>query len=109
MDARILNAGLQLAMAWGAAWLQPIQARLHAQFPRLTPAELDSYDETCRAAMAFGHEQVLVTLEAAQRDEAEALRLFNQTLHEKYPWIDDDNRTRLYSQGCYYAWKDGAL
>jgi hypothetical protein len=58
--------------------------------------------------MTFGHAQVLVALEAAQRDEAEALRLFNLALHEKYPWVDDDNRARLHSQGRYYAWKDGA-
>jgi hypothetical protein len=109
VDARILNAGLHLAMAWGEHWLKPIQARLHVQFPTLHPAELDSYDEVCRAAMTFGQEQVLVALESANRHEAEGLRLFQLALREKYPWIDDDNRTRLHSQGCYYAWKDGAL
>jgi hypothetical protein len=109
VDARILNAGLHLAMEFGEHWLQPIQNRLHAKFPRLTPAELDSYDEICRAAMAFGHEQVLLALAAAKRNEVEAQRLFTLALREKYAWVDDDNRARLHSQGCYYAWKDGAL
>jgi hypothetical protein len=109
VDARILNVGLQLAMEWGEHWLQPIQSRLHARFPRLTPDELSRYDRVCRDAMTFGHEQVLCALTAANRNEAEARRLFTQALREKYPWIDDDNRARLHSQGCYYAWKDGAL
>ena len=39
-------------------WLAPIQERLRERHPRLTRAELDELDATCRAAMKLGHETV---------------------------------------------------
>ena len=56
MDAATLNVGLNIAMEWGEDWLQPIQERLRAQFPKLDVATLDECNEICQAAMRTGYE-----------------------------------------------------
>jgi len=33
--------------------------------------------------------------------------LWKNVVLAKYPWISDDNMKRTFSQGMYYAWKDG--
>jgi hypothetical protein len=109
MDADILNAGLDLAMAWGQHWLQPIQGRLAQAFPALDTAQLDAYDRACREAMRFGHGQVPVRWAEAAGDEAAAERAFAAAMRARYPWVSADNLGRLFSQGCYYAWKNGEI
>lgn len=96
-------------MEWGPNWLEPIQSRLANRFPRLTAEELDAYEAACRAAMNWGHAQVPKSWRAANRDQAEAGRLFEQAVCERYPWISEHNISHRFSQGCYYAWKDGDL
>jgi hypothetical protein len=105
----ILNAGLDLSMAWGPDWLQPIQSRLAALYPALGEAELDAYEAACREAMSWGHAQVPDAWHAAGHDQAEANRLFEQAARERYPWISDKNVSHLFSQGTYYAWKNGDI
>src|SRR4051812_9850597 len=104
-----LNAGLDLAMAFGVNWLQPIQIRLAKRFPEFTSAQLDRYDEICRKAMQFGHEQVIPCWRESSSNQKAAFDLFRKTLRARFPWISDANLERLFSQGCYYAWKDGEI
>ena len=94
-------------MAFGENWLSPIQGRLSAKFPQLTPDALDAYDRVCRAAMTFGHEQVIKVQEA--KGKAEQFRLIRDAVLERHPWVTGENLDRLFSQGCYYAWKDGLV
>jgi hypothetical protein len=70
MDENILNAGLDFAMAFGEDWLQPIQTRLAAHFPSLSRAELDTYNATCREAMFFAHEQVVLKIREAHKPKS---------------------------------------
>lgn len=109
LDPAILNDGLDLSMAFGADWLKPIQPRLAARHPELSPAELAAYQNACRAAMDYGHAQVPVHWRAAAGDEAAAFRLFEQAVLARHPWMSAKNLWHLFSQGRYYAWKDGAL
>jgi hypothetical protein len=105
MDRRILNAGLDLAMEFGEHWLSPIQERLAAKCPSLSAAELDAYNDACRAAMHFGHEQVALKIREAGNDHAKHFRRFRTAVLARYPWISAGNLKRLFSQGCYYAMK----
>lgn len=100
----LLNQGLDLAMEWGSDWLKPIQERLAQRQPTLTAAERDEINAICQAAMRYGHQTVYALAEAngnnARRED------FDAAMHSRYPWVDADNRARLFSQGMYYAWKN---
>ncbi len=109
MNAIILNDGLKLAMEWGEEWLQPIQERLGRSHPALDRKELDRYDKTCRAAMQRGHRLVPLCWRRPGTDETTALAAFIEQMRKEYEWISDENLNRLYSQGMYYAWKNGDI
>lgn len=96
-------------MEWGPNWLKPIQERLAVKYPHLNVEELDAYQAVCRSAMNFGHEQVPEHWHAAGGDQAEAERRSQQAVLARYPWVSPANLSHLFSQGCYYAWKDGAI
>ena len=109
MDAQILNAGLDMAMEFGAKWLRPIQERLHGRYPGLSKTELDEYNERCQAAMKLGHSELPECWRAAKSQKAGAFQLFRSRVLGIYPWVSGANLDHLFSQGCYYAWKDGEL
>ena len=99
------NEGLALAMDWGEDWLAPIQPRLRERHPRLTAAELDALDATCRGAMKLGHETVHALVRAHGKNLA--LPAFAERFAAQVPWASAENVARLYDQGLYYAWKTG--
>lgn len=106
LRAEQLNAGLALAMEWGENWLKPIQARLRLRYPQLSQAELDQFNSLCQEAMKFGHDTVYeLAQEAGTKTRVSD---FESRFRTRYPWADARNVSHLYSQGMYYAWKDGA-
>ena len=109
MDPAILNRGMELAMEFGKNWLQPIQDRLGRKHRSLSRTDLDECERVCREALNFGVEQVKVQMRAAAGKEKEAARLFGEVMTTRYPWIAKKTLSHLFSQGCYYAWKDGEL
>src|ERR1017187_9215139 len=109
MDTTVLNKGLDFAMEFGANWLRPTQGRLLAQFPGLSQAELDDYDRVCREAMKFGHSQLVVCWREARSEQLQAFEFFRRDVLARYPWVSDPNLSHLFSQGCYYAFKDGEI
>jgi hypothetical protein len=109
MDPIILNQGMELAMEFGKNWLQPIQGRLGRRHKDLSCAALDEYERVCREALNYGIEQVKVQMQAAARKEKEAARLLGEVMTGRYPWMTKKTLQHLFSQGCYYAWKDGEL
>lgn len=104
----ILSEGLELAMEFGPNWLKPIQGRLKVRHPELSADELDEYERICRAALELGTSAVPACWRQAG-DEPGAFRNWSQLVRRQYPWISDSNLKHLFSQGCYYAWKDGEL
>lgn len=107
VNDQILNVGLMLAMEFGENWLKPIQSRLGSQFPELPPSELDRYDITCRAAMKFGHAQFDDAVRVDSTGGAAAKDAFARLVRERYSWVDDEAMGRLWSQACYYVWREG--
>ena len=98
MDATIVNEALHLAMEWGADWLKPTQPRLKILFPALGEEQLSEYDAAARAAMTFGTRYVYDHPDCTREQCAAAVRT-------RFPWVSDENLSRLYSQGVYYARK----
>jgi hypothetical protein len=109
MDTAVLNKGLDLAMEFGANWLRPIQDRLAVQFPQLSEAELNEYDRVCREAMNFGHTQLVSCWQEAHSEQHQAFEFFRRDVVARYPWVSSTNLSHLFSQGCYYAFKDGDI
>jgi hypothetical protein len=96
-------------MAFGEHWMSPIQPRLLAVHPQLSPKELDQFDEISRKAMKRGHDLVPLCFRDAAGVQKEAYLLFEKRLRDEYPWVSEAMASRLFSQGCYYAWKDGNM
>jgi hypothetical protein len=109
MDERTLNVGLDMAMEFGPNWLKPIQERLGKKFPELNPLELDEYDRICREAMNFGHAQVVPCERESKGDRHAAFERFQTNVLARYAWVSRKNLDHLFSQGWYYAMKDGDL
>ena len=112
MDAATLNVGLRIAMEWGEDWLQPIQERVGTRFPKLDEATLDECNEICQAGMRTGNELAVECMrgiglsDKLSREKGHEIQSrFSSEMRAQFPWIDDDNLGRLYSQGCYYAMK----
>lgn len=112
LKAEILNDGLDMSMAFGPDWLKPIQERLGKKYPEITEEKLDEYNQICSKARDDGNDFIYRTLEKmaelkqtiTSADLEYQLKTFMTT---KYLWISKENLNRLFSQGCYYAWKDG--
>lgn len=106
-DNDILNQGLAFALEWGEHWLEPIQERLGKVYPHLTTEELDSYNRLCKQAASDGNALIFkVVYEDAEDFYSEKnRRLWKKTMLETYPWMNEENLSRSYSQSCYYAMK----
>ncbi len=99
----VLNDGLDLAMAFGTNWLMPIQARLAKKHPLLSESELDEYNKICQEAMKFGHQKSSKVF--GVKDPKTRMSNFWEQYNNKYPWVNEENVLRLYSQGMYYSMK----
>ena len=111
-EVEILNSGLSFAMEFGQNWLQPIQERLAKKFSFLSSLELDNYNATCKNVMDNGQEFVYKILENLVENnqtikEMELKQKFADFILSEYNWIDKKNISKLFSQICYYAYKDG--
>lgn len=59
--------------------------------------------------MTWAQQRVPEHWNAVAGDEDEAFRRFKPRVLTVYSWISGKNLKRLWTQGRYYAWKDGAL
>jgi len=110
----ILNHGLSLALEFGAELNQPIHQRLLIFYTNLTNAELNQLNEVCYEVRDLGHAFLLEVLKsfAATKTRVTAIELMltlYSYLLSKYLWINEKNLKKLYSQACYYAYKDGLI
>ena len=111
-EKEILNLGLKFAMEFGEKWLQPIQNRLSNKYTFLETEKLNEYNIICKNAMNYGQNYIYKTLDNLYKNnqtikEKELKEKLTTFMLEKYSWIAKNNLRRLYSQSCYYAFKDG--
>jgi hypothetical protein len=111
-EEEILNRGLGFAMEFGKNWLQPINSRLKRVYRKLSDSELEEYNDTCQQVMKWANESIYRKLEDIDRvdktiSEIELEKQFNLELSGVFIWINKTNLKKLFSQTCYYAWRDG--
>ena len=100
----ILNDGLELSLAFGKNWLQPIQGRLKRYYPALSNQELDYYNEICQNARRTGHVKMCDV--AGKSAQLMSLGEFTNFLKQEYPWASAKVIKAVYNQGLYYVYKD---
>jgi len=103
---RVLNDALDLALQWDAL-LSPIQARLHALHPDLHEERLDEMNLMCQSAVALALE---IALGLVRHGEGSAVQSrFHAELSLRYPWLNDDNKERLFRYSVYQATKTARI
>jgi hypothetical protein len=102
MDDETLNLCLSLAMEWGDDWLKPIQSRLKAIRPDLSPAQRRECNSIAQSAMKIGRKLVLDYLKPDFESDFDG---WSEALLDEFPWVSSDNLSRCFSQGAYYARK----
>ncbi len=98
------NLALELALAWGKDWLQPIQNRLAVTARELDPAQLDALNALAQRAMQVGQTVMQRLLQV--RDGlpvVPALADFRVALGPDFGWIDAARLARLHGPSAYYV------
>ena len=100
----IVNAALEMSLEWGPNWLQPINARLREKYPQLTEKEAESLNVWCAAVRTFAFDLVEKEYKDEQAGKGIGSEAVQQEIRQKYPQVNAENLSHLYSQGMYYAW-----
>lgn len=103
-ETEILNVGLEMALEWGENFGKPIQPRLAERYPNLNEKQLDGYSEICKKVKSLGFDLIYELYPKGGVDSARGN--WRQEILEQYPWVCEQNLSHIYSQGCYYAWRD---
>ncbi len=103
----IENFALKLSLEWGKNFGKDISERLIKKFPALNISEIEYYKDLCKSVQDDCWKLVDYKGNSITVNELEK-RLKDNVFH-KYQWINQDNQRKLYSQFCYYFWKDGLL
>ena len=106
----ILNRALSLAMEFGENWLMPVQERLIGEYPHIESPMADQIDLLCKEVMSTCNSATGKELKGRNETKIEIREVnyrIRRILREKYIWISEENLNRLFSQACYYAYKDG--
>jgi hypothetical protein len=114
IDEVIFNMGVKMASEFGENFMKPIQDRLMLQFAFLSRDHVDFYNQICIEARDEAHNFVYNQMEklAAKRETISktwSYAQFEVHMKAKYPLMNEANLQHLYSQGCYYCWKDGII
>jgi hypothetical protein len=75
---------------------------VHKRYPYLSTQELDNYNCIAQETMHYGWSMID---DMSFIDDPSASATFKSKILERYPCINQDNLSRLFSQGCYYALK----
>ena len=97
-----LNLALELSLEWGENWLQPINERILLARPQLAPDDAETLNAWCVEVRTFAFAEVHPWYGREVEDKAERAL---EGARRRYPKIDEENLSRLYNQGMYYAWR----
>ncbi len=114
IDADIFNIALKMASEFGEDFLQPIQARLAILFPDMMNEQLDLYNKKSGKARDEAykfvyHQMSDLAAKSETISKSWSFAQFEVHMKAKYPLINEENLSHLYSQGCYFAYKDGII
>ncbi len=99
MDAHEHNIALSVYMEWGPEMRIPVAQRISERLPHLSSPQVAELEEWAERV----HRRALVVVEPVygeQRTREEALA----QLQSEFQIISDENLSRLFNQGMYYAW-----
>ena len=93
-NSGLLNEGLRLM-------LDPMghERELQTRYPYLSDSEMEDIISICRSAYSFGFQAVAVLAkESGPRTNSDR---FNALISARFPWVEPENMSRLFSQGMY--------
>lgn len=104
-DASIVNVCLKMWIDFGATLGMPLAPLIKERYSRLTESEIKSIVKTCvkarTSAYRFVNDRAALILSSPQNLQSQ----FEQHMLSQFDWIDANNLSQLYSQGCYIAMK----
>jgi len=101
MTDEMLNHALRLSLEFGPNWLKPVDGRLREKYPELTPGKAREADAICKKIRDFANGGIAMVFHGRQQES-----VVRAAIMEKWPWIDAENLSHMWSQGMYYAMKD---
>jgi hypothetical protein len=99
MKPDALNLLYHASLEFGENFRRPLKEWSGELFPEMGAkerAEISAYIETVRSEI----EDYVAEQYPLQTTQESVLRW----IHERYPWMDQDNAMRGFSQGMYFAW-----
>lgn len=96
----LLNTTLELTTEWGENYGKPIDERILAKYPDLTPDEIAALTKKSREAEYFIYSLAEREL-AGEISEGE----IPQLAVKEHPWLNSQNTARLTGIGMFYARK----
>lgn len=99
-SAQLLNAALELTTEWGENYGKPIDERILAKYPDLTPNEIATLTKISGEAEYFIYSLAEREL-AGEISETE----IPQLAVKEHPWLNAQNTARLTGIGMFYARK----
>lgn len=96
----ILNAALELTTEWGESFGRPIDERILAKYPDLTP---DDIAELTRLSLEAEHH----IYHLAEQELAGSICEYDivPAAQKRFPWLNTSNASRLKNIGMFYARK----
>jgi hypothetical protein len=98
-----LNILFDAALEFGQYWRRPVIEWVEELLPELDPARqkrVSGYIAQVRGAI----EDYAADRYAEAAPEQTSAQTIYAWIGQNYPWMDDDNLRRAYSQAMYYAW-----
>lgn len=101
------NFALKLSLEWGDSFGKDISERLIKKFPELSIEKVENYKSLCKNIQDECWNLVDYKGDSIMVDEFD--KRLNETIFQKYQWINKNNQRKLYTQFCYYFWKEGLI
>lgn len=92
------NSALKLKLAWGPKSRIPFQIRLLESRPELSWAQANYLERMCNETLSF-----VWGIYEREADGEITLEDVKNEIVSRYPWIDDEQHSRLKTLGEYYA------
>lgn len=109
MDPAISNSALKISLTWGPERSTPVATRIAAAHPHLSPADISALEKQSSQVESAAWGSVVEHMKAHGNNDPAARETWRKPLLAKWPWLNEDNLSSLWTQGCYYAWHDGEL
>jgi hypothetical protein len=109
VDDAVRNEALLISLEWGPRRSIPFEERLAAARPELSGEEVADLRKLTNQVESEAWGTVASFFTAHGMKDRDANAAWTRALLAKWPWLTEKSLAALWTQGCYYAWKDGEL